>query len=242
MTTVTFTKLTAEENLEIAAKAGLDGLEWADKYHVISGNVQQAREVRKMTADAGLEVLSYGSFFTQADHDIKYFEETLACAVELETKIIRIWSGNVSAENATEEDRKHFNDLYREAAKLAEPYGITIATEFHPRSLTESAASTLRLIDEVGMDNFRTYWQPMTGDIGLEANLRDLKAVLPYVTNVHVFAWNGGRRLLSEQSAEWAEYLKLLDGVDRSLLIEFVHDGTAETLYEDAKTLREWVK
>lgn len=63
LTSVTFRQKTIDEIVALARKAQLDGIEWGGDVHVPAGDVQAARHAAKATADAGLSVLSYGSYF-----------------------------------------------------------------------------------------------------------------------------------------------------------------------------------
>ena len=63
LTSVTFRQKTIDEIVALAHMAQLDGIEWGGDLHVPAGDVQAARHAAKATADAGLSVLSYGSYF-----------------------------------------------------------------------------------------------------------------------------------------------------------------------------------
>jgi 3-dehydroshikimate dehydratase len=247
ITTVTFLDRSAEENIEIVKRAELNGIEWADKYHVISGDFEEAKRIERLTRKAGLEVLSYGSFYNPSKigfNGLGYFEKTLACALYLQTGVIRIWAGNCGSNEMTDSCRKMVIDELRTACKMAAKYDITVATEYHPHTLTDTPESTVRLLNEVHCNNFKPYWQTATYDLTFEENCTGLKMIIPFLSNVHVFSWDHIRRPLVYHEQNWKEYIKLLRQAeaDCSLLIEFVADGTPESLYADAAVLKEWLK
>jgi len=63
-------------------------------------------------------------------------------------KIRTFAGGNASAET-TSEERLHLVTRLREVAAIVESYGIELLAETHPNTLADTAASTIRLIEEV---------------------------------------------------------------------------------------------
>ncbi len=116
---------------------------------------------------------------------------------------------------------------------------ITVALEFHPGTLTHTAASTVRLIEDIDLPNLRTHWQP---DPQLSANqaLEELRTVLPYLAHLHVFTWGAAgiadRRPLAAGSDLWpaalalAETSPLPDGATRYALCEYVRGDSPRQL------------
>ena len=66
--------------------------------------------------------------------------------------------------------------------------------------------------------------------------------MLPYLTNVHVFHWEGAdvRYPLERGAADWRAYIALA-GSERDYIMEFVQDDDPERFIQDARTLREWM-
>jgi len=247
MASVTFLNRSAEENIEIVKRAELDGIEWADKYHVISGDFEEAKRIERLTRKAGLDILSYGSFYNPSKSGFSglgYFKKALTCALYMQTNVIRIWAGDCGSDVMTDDCRKIVTDELRTASEMAAKHDITIATEYHPNTLTDTPESTVRLLNEVNCNNFKTYWQTATYPLTFEENCTGLKMIIPFLSNVHVFSWDRIRRPLVYHEQNWKEYIKLLRhaGRDCSLLIEFVADGTPDSLYSDAAVLKGWLK
>ena len=63
LTSVSFRKLSVDEVIDLAKKAKVDGIEWGSDVHVPETDVDGAIDVARKTREAGLEVLSYGSYF-----------------------------------------------------------------------------------------------------------------------------------------------------------------------------------
>ena len=125
--------------------------------------------------------------------------------------------------------------------------GLTVSLEFHSMTLTETAASTNRLLDDVGAPNLYTYWQPMDG-VPVADLVDELAAVRPRLSHLHVFRWrDGGERLALVDGADlWPEVLSEAEGAgawegDRVAFLEFVRDDDPDQLAADAATLLGWL-
>src|SRR6476469_730727 len=92
---VTFRQLSPPEIIALVGRAGLRGIEWGGDVHVPHGDVARAREVRDRTADAGLEVAAYGSYYrvAKSEADELPFERVLNTAQALGAPLIRVWAG-----------------------------------------------------------------------------------------------------------------------------------------------------
>ena len=132
------------------------------------------------------------------------------------------------------------------AAELAAGAGVELAVEFHPDTLTDTACSTVALLDEVGR-GLATYWQPPVGEPDADA-LGGLQAVLARTVTVHVFSWWPARdRLaLSARDGLWrAVCAQLVAESTREvmpMLLEFVPDDNPAAVLREASTLRELVR
>src|SRR4051812_32305936 len=71
---VTLRRLAVPEVLAAAAAAGLECIEWGGDIHVPPGDSALARQVGAATADAGLQVASYGSYFRAGPETLTDFE------------------------------------------------------------------------------------------------------------------------------------------------------------------------
>lgn len=248
LVSVTFRQLSIAEVAQLAYRASLAAIEWGGDVHVPHGDIEKAREARKLTVERGLAVSSYGSYYRLGESERKglSFDAVLDTALELETEMIRVWAGSRGSSEYTAGERAEAADDARRICELAEVAGVTIALEYHGRTLTDTLSSALQFLREVDHRNLKTYWQPRTG-AAMEQNVAELKAVLPWLANVHVFQWTRGddgktiRHALAEGRDEWKEYLKALpaDDQQRYALLEFVKDDRPEQLFEDADCLSE---
>jgi 3-dehydroshikimate dehydratase len=238
---VTFRALSPAEVLDRAARAGLAVIEWGNDVHAPDGDQHGLRDLRSATERAGLRTCSYGSYFEAGTGTDERLPALIVAATLLGAPRIRVWPGVVASGRASADERRAVVDSLRAAADLAAPSDISIALEYHEGSLTDTSESTLQLLGEVARDNVSTYWQAPHGLSDADA-LETLRAVAPYVSAVHAFAWDegGGRHPLRSRASFWEGVVAVLDDHDRQaeLLIEFVPDDDPDVLEQEADALR----
>lgn len=241
LVSVSFRKLSPEQIVRMTAQAGLQGIEWGGDVHVPHGDLPAARRAASMTADSGLAVSAYGSYYRTGDSPELPFERVLESAAVLRAPTIRVWAGRTGSAAATPQQ---WRDVVADARRIADfsmGAGMTVSFEFHRNTLTDSGESTVRLLREIAHPNVRTYWQPPLGMAQADC-LRELEALLPWLSNLHVFHWVGEpaeRHFLDEGADVWERYLRL---AARSLgehyaSLEFVKDDSPEVFQRDAATL-----
>ncbi len=247
LVSITFRQLTPQAIVALVAEAGLDAVEWGGDVHAPHGDVAQARLIRRMTEDAGLTVAAYGSYYRVGHGESVPFEAVLESAVALGAPVIRVWAGKLSSAQADDAYWTRVIDDSRAIGDLAQQAGLVVAYEYHGNTLTDTVASALRLLETVAHPNVKTYWQPPDG-ASLDENLAGLKAILPWLINVHVFSWRDAdgqreRTRLSAQADAWTQYLAQVaaTGRDHYALIEFVKDDEPKNFLKDAETLKQWL-
>ena len=62
LVSITFRQLNPQQIVDIAAGAGLSGIEWGGDVHVPHGDLECSRKTGQITQDAGLEVVAYGYY------------------------------------------------------------------------------------------------------------------------------------------------------------------------------------
>lgn len=245
LVSITFRQLQPADVVNLVSRAGLSAIEWGGDVHVPHGDIKQAANAKMMTLDAGLQVAAYGSYYRVGHPEAGLFEATLETAYELGAPVIRVWPGKQGSNVADEA----YWDLVvadsRRIADFAAQVGINIVYEFHAKTLTDTATSTLRLLNAVAHDNIKSLWQPPRYST-LEDNLSSLDAVLPWLHNLHLFSWHqetGERLPLAAEQAKWQQYLHKASttGRDHFALLEFVKGDSPEQFLEDAATLKKWL-
>ncbi len=244
LVSVSFRALSCEEIITLTVQNGLKAIEWGADVHVPPGFTARAREVGKMTAAAGLTVAAYGSYYRLGqlptrEQQAAELQKLVENAELLGTDTIRIWAGGKGSADVTESERQA---LIREAAFLAEiaaDAGVRLCFECHPHTLTDERDAALFLLQSVNRDNVRIYWQPNQYK-SASANRQYLRAILPWLTNLHVFHWRGEEKLpLALAADQWRDYLTIAasDSQRHYCLLEFMPDGKEESLPQEADCL-----
>lgn len=243
LVSVSFRKKTPLEICSLCEKAALRAVEWGGDVHVPPRSPVSS-EVRRMSADHGLTISSYGSYYRV----MQPLDELKACldtARGLGCGVVRIWCGSKGSVEAEGERRQIVDELIR-CAETAKQWGIMLALEYHGRTLTDERESAVRLMKETEpvSDSLSFYWQPRW-DWGEEKRLASLEDVRSRLSHLHVFTWKheGGEviRLPLEDGGEmWKKVLGSF-GEDRYALLEFVQDDSDEALLRDAAVLNRWI-
>ena len=240
---VTFRALAPEEIVVLAADAGLEAIEWGGDVHVPPGDAARAAQVARATADAGLAVASYGSYFRAgADEELT---PILDSAEALGADRVRIWAGSVDTADAGEDDWARTIRRLRSAASEAGERGIGLALEFHSGTLAVTAPATLRLLDEVGSPHLSTYWQP-TVAASVDAVLEEYRVLAARTSAVHVFSWwpTSERLPLRARDALWTRFFAEAAAAEhppRDALLEFVPGDDPAVLAAEAAALRRYL-
>ena len=181
MTSVTFRNKSAEEIVCLTHKAGLTGIEWGGDVHVPAGDRAAARKAALLTREAGLEVLSYGSYFRAGEEED--FSPILESAIELGAPMIRIWAGTKSCEDSSPEEFAALAGRIREAGKLAAAAGIQLGMEYHRGTATQTKEGAEALIKAINLPEVGCYWQP-NPDISHSEQLAEIDLLLPFLQNM----------------------------------------------------------
>ncbi|NMA96283.1 MAG: sugar phosphate isomerase/epimerase [Clostridiales bacterium] len=242
LVSISFRNLTAREVVDLVVEAKLDGIEWGGDVHVPHGDIKKAREVSKMTYDAGLKIPSYGSYYRTGWDDPKNpeFEAVLETAVALGTPCIRVWAGNRGSSEADVAWWEKVIEDSIEIASMAEKENIVIAFEYHGNTLTDTNESALELIKRIDHPNVKSYWQPPV-DQDIPERIEGLTQILPYLAHIHAFQWDVRERLaFKEGFDEWKTYFEIVEGAGKSCyaLLEFVKDDEPTQFLEDAQVLK----
>lgn len=244
---ISFRDMTVDQVIDLAARAGLKGIEWGGDVHVPHGRTDVAAEVMRKTREAGLACSSYGSYYRVGHSETAEslsFQEVLDTALELEVPTVRIWAGKVSSEEASDGQKEAIVKEARRVAEMARTVGVQLAFEYHGGTLTDTPDSAEWLMQQVGHPNLSCYWQPPV-ELSHDRCLQSLHGVLAWLSNVHVFHWvldhgRRDRRPLQEGAGRWSAYAEAAGRAegDRWALLEFVREDDPRQLLEDAEVLK----
>lgn len=244
LVSVSFRALSCEEIITLTVKNGLKAIEWGADVHVPPGFTARARAVGRMTAEAGLTVAAYGSYYRLGqlptrEQQAAELQKLVENAGLLGTDTIRIWAGSKGSADVTESERQALIGETIFLGGIAAEAGVHLCFECHPHTLTDERDAALFLLQSVDRDNVKTYWQPNQYKTA-SANRQYLQAILPWLTNLHVFHWHGEEKLpLALAADQWRDYLTIADsdGQRHYCLLEFMPDGKKESLPQEADCL-----
>ena len=245
LVSITFRQLTPAAVIELVAQTDLRGIEWGGDVHVPHGDVATAQRVRQQTLDAGLVVAAYGSYYRASHEESGPFEAVLESAVALGAPTIRVWAGRQGTESADEAYWQAVIEDSRRIADLAAAAKVTIAYEFHNKTLTDTNSAARRLLERVNHPHIRSYWQPPRYS-AVDENLAGIDAVAPWLSHIHVFQWHrvsGEREALAVGAADWQQYFSRIHQIegDRYAMLEFVENDDEAAFIRDAHTLQTWL-
>jgi len=254
LVSITFRQRAAREVVDLVARASLAGIEWGGDVHVPHGDVACAKEVARMTADAGLVTAAYGSYYRAGDGRTRSkhgdekpvdFEAVLETAVALGAPLIRVWPGSLGSVEAPDAYRGAVTDDLRRIADLSQQAGVGIVCESHGGTLTDAPKSARALLEQTAHPNVRCYWQRQRG-LDEAAALASLDSVWPWLGGLHVFHWHvetGERLPISDDADFWPKVLACAgaSGHDLFALMEFVRDDAPEAFATDAAALKAWL-
>jgi 3-dehydroshikimate dehydratase len=249
---ITFRSLDADAVLDLAVRAGVEGIEWGADGHAPPGGGASVARLAARCRDAGVDVVSYGSYLgfgSAAGDDPSTVDAVLDSAEALGAPMVRLWTELGVGPDAAATERARVAARTAAYVDAIASRGLVPTLEFHPYTLTETAASAIELLDALDRDGVRTHWQP---DPSWSADhaLAELAQVAPRLAHVHVFAWGpegiGDRRALVDGADLWTRALALADREGaavpggRFALCEYVRDDDPDQFVADAAVLRSW--
>ncbi len=221
---VSFRDRTPDEIICEMKKTPLTHIEWGSDVHLPVG----------ADIDSGnIKTSSYGTYFRLGTNDICELDGYIKTAKRVGTDVLRVWCGGEGSADCP--DKKALFRDCRRAAEIAEREGVILCCECHTGTFTDTPEAALELMREVDSKSFRMYWQPNQYK-SVEENILSARLLSHHVMNLHVFNWNGDKRLpLAEAGDTWRRYLEYFSG--GVLLLEFMPDGRLESLQREAEAL-----
>ncbi len=238
LVSVSFRQHTPREVIEAAARAGLSHIEWGSDVHAPCTDLARLREIAVLQKEYGICCSSYGTYFRLGETPLDELEGYIAAAKLLGTDILRLWCGVKSGAQMSEEEKTALLAECRAAAETAAHHGVTLCMECHKKSFTERVCDAVWLMEAVNSPHFKMYWQPFQWQTERE-NVQNARKIAPFAAHIHVFNWKGEDKLpLSLAVEEWRAYLAAFS-TPRTLLLEFMPNGTVDELAAEVTALRQ---
>ena len=242
---VTFRQYAFRHFIEYIKPSGLSCIEWGGDIHAPYNDLQKAEAIAGEMQKNNLATASYGSYYRLGQtHEPEQFSMILETAKKLSAPMIRVWGGAKASRKLTKQERKEIIGDALVISEKARQENIKVSLEYHADTITDTIKSALDFIREVrkqGGGNIYLYWQPNQFMDYID-NKSDLMLLCPYLTNIHVFAWDKTERLpLTEHKDRWKSYIHVIKnhGGEHDFLLEFVKDDAVGQMLEDAKILIE---
>ena len=237
LVSVSFRQHSPKEILEVTRAVGLSCIEWGSDVHAPCRDIERLREIAALQKEYGIFCSSYGTYFRLGETPIEELEAYIQASRILGTNILRLWCGVKSGKDMTNEEQDALLDVCGTAAKVAEANGVILCLECHKKTFTEDPDDAIHLMETINSPNFRMYWQPFQWQ-SAEQNIENAKKIAPFAEHIHVFNWKGSEKLpLADAVGEWQEYIKVFS-TPRTLLLEFMPNGTVEELAAETAALR----
>lgn len=237
LVSVSFRSHTPKEILEAARAAGLSCIEWGSDVHAPCNETERLKQIAELQKEYGIVCSSYGTYFRLGETPIEELEKYIEAAKLLGTNILRLWCGSKSGKDMSACERETLLSVCRKVAKIAESSGVALCMECHKKTFTEDPSDAVLLMQSVNSPHFRMYWQPFQWQSS-EQNLENAKRIAPFAEHIHVFHWKDDKKLpLADAVAEWRRYLNEFSA-PRTLLLEFMPNGTIEELAGEVNALR----
>jgi sugar phosphate isomerase/epimerase len=164
--------------------------------------------------------------------------------------MVRIWTELGIGPTSSAADRQRVTERTAALVDRIAERGLLAALEFHPATLTETAASATELLDALDRPALRTHWQPDPA-LPPATALEELARVTSHLAHLHVFVWGprgiDDRRALADGEPLWAPALALANrhGADlpgrRYALCEYVRADDPDQFVDDVHVLRRWL-
>src|SRR3954454_10978363 len=115
-------------------------------------------------------------------------DAVLETALALGAPMVRIWTEFGVTPSSSDAERRRVTQRTAALVDRIADHGLLTALEFHPATLTETAASAEELLTALDRPGLRTHWQP-DPTLSPAAALDELALVTPHLAHLHVFAW-----------------------------------------------------
>ena len=237
-----------EKAIPALAEMGYDGLEFWEQY--LSG--ADLRWLKDTMDSEGLEIVQicpYFDFTTSSEtwgQSLRDAERFIGYSLELGRPFVRTYTGNTGSADATEEQWDACVKGLRRVCEMGRPHGIVFPLETHQAihggpNLTDTSATTLRLLEDVGMDNLKVNLQtPLLG----ESVVYSARELDQHIVHLHAHNWIGNigsRTFLDSGDVDFAGFIRVLkdNGFDGYISIEHGdHHPPYETAAHEARYLK----
>jgi sugar phosphate isomerase/epimerase len=173
VTAAKYIKLAGYDGVELSAIKGMCEHLELDRWR------EQASEIKRAVADAGLEILSMEAAALDEDRLVKAFE----AGAEIGIPIVNIGPGG---KTGVQKDFDRQTDLIAGMSQKAEQYGVTLCVKAHVGACIHDTPTTLAAMAKIGSPAFGIDMDPSHIWRAGEDPAAALKQVLARVKHIHI--------------------------------------------------------
>lgn len=230
--------------VNIAREAEADCIEWGGDIHVKS--VDDAKHVKELCDKAGIRINSYASYYRVGCKNADEWRRICGIASAMGARSVRVWLGKADSEKTDEVTYKNIVEDTKSICTVAAEYGLIICPECHDKTFNNNTDAFLKIHNEVGCDNFRTYFQSRYKH--LQYDLDRIERTLPYIETVHISYSEQSREQFPKFNPAYID--RLLDkivnsGFEGNILLEYTYIcgyyGIPSCMLKDMKRLKKKV-
>lgn len=237
LVSVSFRDKSVAEIVDAVKENGLHFIEWGSDIHAPNDNIKNLQMIQKTCENNGIEISSYGTYFKIGENPACDIIKYIDAAKILGTDILRIWCGTKGFSEYSQSELEGIINECKEVAKTAKDKNAILCLECHPDTVTDCPEGALCVMNAVGSEYFRMYWQPNQYH-SVEWNLNYAEKISKYTKIIHTFYWDEKNSFpLANGLDIWKKYLKKFKN-DVPCLLEFMPDGRFESLQAEAKTVK----
>lgn len=182
LASVTFRNKSIEDVVSIAAKGGIDYIEWGADVHV--KNEDEARKAKRLCDENNIRISSYGSYYTVGTNDRNEWERICRTACAMSASSVRVWLGKKNSQDTDENEYLNILADAKSMCETAQKYNLTVCPECHDHTYNNDTDAFLKIRQDIGKDNFRTYFQSRY--FRMNYDLDRIDRTFDYIENVHV--------------------------------------------------------
>jgi L-ribulose-5-phosphate 3-epimerase UlaE len=241
-TSTTFRQLNVDQVIDLALKSKSECIEWGGDIHIKT--LDQAIEVKSKCNNAGIVISSYGSYYRVGSGNAEEWKRICEIAAAMGARTIRVWLGTVGSRLTGNKRYKKMLKDGKHMSEIASEYGLIIASECHANTYNDSLASSLKFLQDIKVDNFKTYYQSRYQHKA--EDLQRLVKTISFVENVHLsFSELERMQLLRKKDNSFIpEIIKILKEscFKGNILLEYVRGAERDNFIQDIARLRELLK